>query len=197
MVDQVVVGDELVVFELCKNLIDMMRDVLPLFFFRKSMRNKLHSNNINRQNLLILLSNTEVFHNSLFRIDHRHFYVNQIITYWFLEEQVQLQQLVHQLYNHLFRTTTKDRCHLDKCLRVHNCFMISIFYIFFSLDGIGSLCVNRENYSNFIFNEFRCPLSPIFTTNDRYCCGAFQQQYCCSLWERYCSLLRLFFFFRR
>ncbi|CAF0963134.1 unnamed protein product [Rotaria sordida] len=51
------------------------------------------------------------------------------------------------------------------------------------INGTGSVCVNRENFSNFIFNEFRCPLSPIFALNNRYCCGPFQQQYCCSFWE--------------
>jgi len=78
--------------------------------------------------------------------------------------------------------------------------MIIFFCVFFLLDGTGSLCINRENYSNFIFNEFRCPLSPIFTVNNRYCCGPFHQQYCCSFWERYFSLFLSsfwFFFFRR
>ncbi|CAF0977556.1 unnamed protein product [Rotaria sp. Silwood1] len=51
------------------------------------------------------------------------------------------------------------------------------------INGSGSLCLNRENFSNFIFNEFRCPLLPIFALNNRYCCGSFQQQYCCSFWE--------------
>ncbi|CAF3936214.1 unnamed protein product [Rotaria sp. Silwood2] len=51
------------------------------------------------------------------------------------------------------------------------------------INGSGSLCVNRENFSNFIFNEFRCPLLPIFALDNRYCCGPFQQQYCCSFWE--------------
>ncbi|CAF0937579.1 unnamed protein product [Adineta steineri] len=72
-------------------------------------------------------------------------------------------------------------------------------------NGTGNVCVNRENISNFVFNEFHCPLSPIFTTNDRYCCGSFQQQYCCSFWESHrqvtgtvigiiaaCSLLLVF-----
>jgi hypothetical protein len=66
------------------------------------------------------------------------------------------------------------------------------------LDGTGSVCVNKKNYSNFIYNEFRCPLSPIFPANDRYCCGSFQEQFCCSFWARYfflfCSVL---FFLRR
>ncbi len=75
-------------------------------------------------------------------------------------------------------------------------FWIIIIFICFSfLDGTGHLCINRENYSNFIFNEFRCPLSPIFTANDRYCCGSYHQQYCCSFWERYFSLSILLVFF--
>ncbi|CAM4815564.1 unnamed protein product [Rotaria magnacalcarata] len=51
-------------------------------------------------------------------------------------------------------------------------------------NGTGSRCVNRENFSNFIFNEFRCPLLPIFPRNNHYCCGPSQRQYCCSFWER-------------
>ncbi|CAF2050301.1 unnamed protein product [Rotaria magnacalcarata] len=50
-------------------------------------------------------------------------------------------------------------------------------------NGTGSRCVNRENFSNFIFNEFRCPLLPIFPRNNHYCCGPSQRQYCCSFWE--------------
>ncbi|CAF3030828.1 unnamed protein product [Rotaria socialis] len=50
-------------------------------------------------------------------------------------------------------------------------------------NGTGSLCVNRENFSNFIFNEFRCPLLPIFPHDNYYCCGPSQRQYCCSFWK--------------
>ena len=64
--------------------------------------------------------------------------------------------------------------------------------IFRSLDGSGDQCVNRENFSNFIFDEFRCPLSPIYNVDEHYCCGPLHQQYCCSFWGRYRRALALF-----
>jgi hypothetical protein len=66
---------------------------------------------------------------------------------------------------------------------------------FFFLDGTGSICVNKKSYSNFIFNEFRCPLSPIYPANYHYCCGSFHEQYCCSFWARYFLLFFSRFFF--
>lgn len=53
---------------------------------------------------------------------------------------------------------------------------------FYTRDGRGSTCYNRQTYNGYQFGKFRCPLPANTGMNqmNTYCCGIANYQYCCN-----------------
>jgi hypothetical protein len=42
----------------------------------------------------------------------------------------------------------------------------------------GETCVNNEDLNGTVFGSFRCPIYG-FSTDEKYCCGEYGEQFCC------------------